>query len=288
VHGRWVQNVSTAAKILALAGVTAIALVSGNGAGWSGSLPNAPEGAAAVAALAVSFRAVIWTYYGYPDAAKIAEEVVEPSRTLPRIYLWSIALTVVLYLLVNAAFLHVLPFETIASSKLVAGDVAEAIFGPRGGIIVAALALLVVLASINGNVFVTPRVVFAIARDGLAPPILARINRGGSPWAALLVVGAVAIALAVTGTFEQLLSLAIVLVLVTDGVTALALVVLRRREPAAPFRVPAFPLVTGAFIAIYGALLAVGVVDDPTLAAYAGAVIGGAAALAFTRRATGR
>jgi len=146
----------------------------------------------------------------------------------------------------------------------------------------------VALASINGNVFVTPRVVFAIARDGLAPPILARINRGGSPWAALLVVGAVAIALAVTGTFEQLLSLAIVLVLVTDGVTALALVVLRRREPAAPFRVPAFSLVTGAFIAIYGALLAVGVVDDPTLAAYAGAVIGGAAALAFTRRATGR
>jgi APA family basic amino acid/polyamine antiporter len=288
VHGRWVQNVATAAKILALAGVTAIALVSGTGAGWSGSLPNAPEGGAAVAALAVSFQAVIWTYYGYPDAAKIAEEVVEPTRTLPRIYLWSIALTVALYLLVNAAFLHVLPIETIASSKLVAGDVAAAIFGPRGGFIVAALALLVVLASINGNVFVTPRVLFAIARDGLAPPALAQVNRGGSPWVAVLVVGAASLALAISGTFERLFPIAIVLVLVTDGVTAIALVVLRRREPPAAFRVPAFPLVTGGFIAIYGALLAVAVVDDPTLAAYAGAVVGGAAVLSFTRRATGR
>ena len=288
VHGRWVQNVSTAAKILALAGVTTLAFVGGTGAGWSGSLPDAPRGGAAVASLAVAFQAVIWTYYGYPDAAKIAEEVVEPSRTLPRIYLWSIGLTVALYLLVNAAFLHVLPFETIASSKLVAGDVAEAIFGPRGGMIVATLALLVVLASINGNVFVTPRVVFAIARDGLAPGVLARVNRGGSPWAALLVVGGVAIVLAITGTFELLLSLAIVLVLVTDGVTAVALVVLRRREPPAPFPVPAFPIVTGAFIAIYGVLLAVAVVDDPTLAAIAGAVVGGATTLAFTRRATGR
>jgi amino acid transporter len=287
-HGRWVQNVSTAAKILALAGVTAIAFVSGTGAGWSGSLPNAPEGGAAIAALAVSFQAVIWTYYGYPDAAKIAEEVVEPTRTLPRIYLASIALTVALYLLVNAAFLHVVPFETIASSKLVAGDVAIAIFGPRGGMIVAALALLVVLASINGNVFVTPRVVFAIARDGLAPGVLARINRGDSPWVALLVVGGVAVALAITGTFEQLLRVAITLVLVIDGATAVALVVLRRREPAAPFMVPAFPLVAGGFIAIYGALLVVGVVADPAFAIYAGAVVVGAALVAVTRRGPGR
>src|SRR2546426_7155096 len=62
--------------------------------------------------------------------------------------------------------------------------------------VVAGLALLVVLASLNGNVFVTPRVLFGLARDRLAPAAPARVNGGGSPWVAMLVVGVVAIALA--------------------------------------------------------------------------------------------
>src|SRR5262249_36079274 len=161
---------------------------------------------------------------------------------------------------------------------VVAGDVAVAIFGPSGGTLIAALALLVVLASVNGNVFVTPRVVFAMARDGLLPPSLARVNRGGSPWPAVLVVGAAASVLAISGTFEVLLAIAIVLVMVLDGVTAAALVVLRRREPAAPFRVPVFHAVVFGFIAIYAALLAVSIVDDPSLAVTAGTFVAAAAA----------
>src|SRR5213079_3797716 len=82
----------------------------------------------------------------------------------------------VLYLALNAAFLHVLPLERIAASNLVAADVMDALVGARGGALVAGLALLVVLASLNGNVFVTPRVLFGLARDGLAPGALARVN----------------------------------------------------------------------------------------------------------------
>src|SRR5262249_35035539 len=150
---------------------------------------DAPTGLAAWGALGLAFQSVIWTYYGYPDAAKIAEEVKDPDRTLPRIYLLGIASVTALYLLLNLAFLQVLPFARIASSNLVAGEVAEAIFGSRGGALMAALALLVVLASLNGNLFVTPRVVFGLARDGLAPRALARLNEGGNPWAAMILVG---------------------------------------------------------------------------------------------------
>jgi APA family basic amino acid/polyamine antiporter len=284
--GRAVQNAVTSAKVIALVGVIAVALAFGSGAGWSDSLPSAPTGGAALGALAVAFQSVIWTYYGYPDAAKVAEEVVDPSRTLPRIFLGSIAVTTALYLLLNAAFLHVLPFQTIASSNLVAGDVAVAIVGERGGVVIAALALLVVLASINGNVFVTPRVVFALARDGLAPGALARVNRGGSPWAAMLVVGAAAMGLAISGTFQQLLGLAVTLVLVIDGATALALVRLRRREPRAAFSVPLFPVATFGFIAVYAALLATAAAADPSRALVAGGILGGAAlfSVAWVRR----
>src|SRR5437879_95750 len=246
--GRWVQNLVTAAKVLALGGVVAIAFARGTGAGWHGALAAAPRGAAVWPALALASRSVIWTYYGYPDAAKIAEEVVDPGRTLPRVFLGGIAIVTALYLLLNAAFLHVLPLAQIAASNLVA---ATAIVGARAGAVVAGLALLVVLASLNGNIFVTPRVLFGLAREGLAPGALARVNGGGTPWVAMLLVGAVAGALAATGTFEKLLGLAIAEVLVIDGLTVAALFPLRAREPRAPFSVPGYPAVPILFIGVY-------------------------------------
>src|SRR5213592_3899342 len=104
--GRWVQNVVTTAKILALGGVVVIAFAAGHGVGWHGALADAPRGLAVWGKLAVALQAVIWTYYGSVEAAKIAEEIVEPERTLPRVFLLGIAVLTGLYLLLNAAFLH--------------------------------------------------------------------------------------------------------------------------------------------------------------------------------------
>ncbi|PYP10708.1 MAG: hypothetical protein DMD59_04900 [Gemmatimonadetes bacterium] len=261
--GRWVQNVVTAAKVLALGGVVIAAFVAGHGTGWHGVLPGAPQGWQVVAALAVAAQPVMWSYYGSVDAAKIAEEVVEPERTLPRIFILGIAVVTALYLLLNAAFLHVLPFEQVAASNLVAGDVAMAIFGAKGGLIIAVLALLVVLASLNGNVFVTPRVIFGLSRDGLGPAALMRVNRGGTPWTAMVLVSAVSMTLAATGTFAQLLARAIVLILVIDGLTVASLFRLRARASFAPFRVPLYPLLPAAFIAVYAALFVGAVIAQP-------------------------
>jgi len=282
--GTFAQNLVTGAKVLALVGVLVVAAVAGNGAGWSGSLPGAPTGFALFGALAVAFQSVIWTYYGYLDAAKFAEEVIDPGRTLPRIFLGGIATVIGLYLLLNAAFLSVLPIERIATSNLVAGEVAQAIFGARGGTVMAALALLVVLASLNGNVFVTPRVVFALARDGLAPRVLARVNPGGTPWAAMLLVGVVSIALAATGTFERLLGLAITLILLVDGAMVLALFRLRRSRPDAPFLVPLYPVVPLLFAGVYGALFVGTAVKQPALAALTVGVLAAVYCLSWVAR----
>jgi basic amino acid/polyamine antiporter, APA family len=273
--GRWAQNLATAAKVVALAGVVLLAGFAGSGAGWRTSLPGAPTGFAIWGALALAFQGVIWTYYGYPDAAKIAEEVEDPGRRLPLILLGGIFGVTALYLLLNAAFLQVLPMERIASSTLVAGDVAAEIFGARAGVVMSALALLVVLASLNGNVFVTPRVVFGLARDGLGPSVLSRVNAGGTPWTAMILVGVVASALAATGTFEKLLSLAIVFILVIDGFMVLVLFRLRRRGGEPGFRVPLYPAVPLTFLGIYGALFLGAVVQQPRVAAVAlGVLIG--------------
>jgi len=274
--GRWVQNVVTAAKVLALGGVVVLAFARGTGAGWHGALVGAPEGAAVWGALAAASPAVIWTYYGYPDLAKIAEEVVDPGRTLPRLFLGGLAIVAALYLLLNAAFLNVLPIEQIAASKLVAADVATAILGASGGAVVAALALLVVLASLNGNVFVTPRVLFGLARDRLAPGALAAVNPGGTPWVAMLLVGVVAMALAATGSFEWLITLAIVWILVIDSWAVWALSRLRRRDPMAPFKVPLYPWVPLALLGVYAALFVATAIGQPVLIVEAIAVLVGA------------
>src|SRR5262249_50873401 len=106
----------------------------------------------------------------------------------------------------------------------------------------------------------------------------------GRPWLTFVawVLGGV-IALAISGTFEQLLGLAVTLVLVIDGATALALVRLRRRAPGAPFSVPAFPLVASGFLAVYAALLVTAAIEAPWRSLVAGAVLAGAALVSVAR-----
>jgi APA family basic amino acid/polyamine antiporter len=276
---RWVQNLVTLAKVLALAVVVLAAGIRGTGTGWEASTASAPNGWAAVIGLGLAFQSLIWTYYGYVDLAKIAEEISDPDRRLPRILFFGIGATIVLYLLLNASFLQVLPLERIADSNLVAGDVVQQIFGERAGGIMAGLALLVVLSGLNGNVFVTPRVFFGMARDGLAPGALARVSAGGSPWTATLLVGAVASALAASGTFEWLLSLTIILVLAIDGFMVPVLFRLRRRSEPAPFRVPLYPFLPLLFLSIYAALFLAALVGQPATTALALGVIAAAYAL---------
>ena len=148
-------------------------------------------------------------------------------------------------------------------------------FGSGAGTLIAGLALLVVLASLNGNVFVTPRVIFGMAREGLGPKVLARVNAGGTPWAAMLLIGVISTALAVTGTFEKLLGLAITLILIIDSWTVMSLLRLRARTPQAPFRVPLYPLVPALFLLVYAALFVGTAVADWKLVALSVGVVGG-------------
>jgi APA family basic amino acid/polyamine antiporter len=99
----------------------------------------------------------------------------------------------------------------------------------------------------------------------------------------MLLVGAVAIGLAATGTFERLLGLSIVLILVIDGLTVLSLLRLRRRDPRAPFSVPLYPWVPLLFVGVYGALFVATALAQPRLVLVAVVVLGAAAAVSGER-----
>src|SRR5947209_15446297 len=98
----------------------------------------------------------------------------------------SLAAVAVIYLLINLAFLYVLPVSAMAGSPLAAARVAEAIFGPRGDTVVRVVVVLVLPSAVNACLLMASRVLFGVSRDGIGPHIATRVNDGGSPTVALI------------------------------------------------------------------------------------------------------
>jgi len=200
-----------------------------------------------VLALVTALRAVLVTYDGWYSPIYLAEESTDPTRTLPRAMIGGTLVVMVLYVLINVAMLRVLPLSVLAASQLPAADAARAVL-PRGGAeLVTVISLLTVLSLINAVLLMTPRVLFAIGRDGMFTPRAAAVSAGGTPRLALAVSSAAGIGLILSGTFEQIVALAAVLFLLNYIAVYAALFVLRRREPdlPRPYRAFGFPWSTG-------------------------------------------
>ena len=188
--------------------------------------------------LALAVSVTLWNYMGWDNASTVAQEVDEPQRNYPRAMLGAAALVAATYILpllaVGLAGLDAAQFSTGAWT-----DAARILAGP-------ALALSVVLGGmINGVGMFNPlmmsytRIPFAMAEDGFLPRAFTRLNRFGVPW--MSVVGCACIwALALSFSFERLISIDLVLYGASLLLEFVALVVLRHREPelVRPFRVP--------------------------------------------------
>ena len=227
------------------------------------SLPLLSLGA--LAALVNAMRNVLLTYDGWYSPIYLAEENTDPARNLPRALIGGTVVLIVLYVMVNAALLRVLPLSVMASSDLPAATAAGMVFPHGGGELVTLISLLTVLSLVNATLLITPRVLFAIGRDGLFTRKAAAVSAGGTPRLALAVSSAAAIALILSGTFEEIIALATVLFLVNYISAYAALFVLRRREPdlPRPYRVFGYPFTPA--IVLVGSVLALiaAAAEDP-------------------------
>jgi basic amino acid/polyamine antiporter, APA family len=180
-------------------------------------------------------------------------------------------LVVALYLAINLAFLHVLPVKALAASSLPAADAARIVL-PRGSAeFVTVLSLLAVLNLTNSNMLYGPRILFAVGRDGLISDRTAGVSQGGTPRPALAISALACVAMLLTGTFEQIISLFAVLILVYYISAFVAVFVLRRTDPARlrPYKAFGYPLTTGIALVSSVALLIAAVADDPRTGAIA-------------------
>jgi len=229
----------------------------------------------ALAALVSAMRNVLLTYDGWYSPIYLAEENTDPGRTLPRALIGGTIVLIVLYVSVNAALLRVLPLSALASSDLPAATAARMVFPHGGGELVTLISLLTVLSLVNATLLIAPRVLLAIGRDGLFTRKAAAVSASGTPRLALAVSSAAAIALILSGTFEQIIALATVLFLLNYISAYAALFVLRRREPGLPrpYRAFGFPFTTG--IVLVGSVLALiaAAAEDPRSALVAGLLL---------------
>jgi APA family basic amino acid/polyamine antiporter len=251
--GAALQNALTALKLAALLGLAAAALLLGeSGTHWAAPPPASAQG---WWLLLGALPPVLWSYDGTTDAAKLAEEVEDVQRALPRALVGAALALTLLYLLVNAAYLAVLTPAELARGRFAANEVMARLFGPLGGRLMNALGLVVFLGCLSSTLLATVRVTFALARDGLAFGALARMSRGQSPVAALALVGAIALVFTWGRGFSEILSIYFLAAALLFGLAYGSLFVFRRREARLGLRPPA-----GVFVAPMGRALAAGLI----------------------------
>lgn len=223
------------------------------------------------AAVVLALQSVVVTYGGWQSALYFTEEDRDPARHLPRAMIGGVVLVIIIYMLVNLAFLYVLPLPQLAASTLPAADAARALFGAFGGEIITVLSLISLPPLINAILMIGTRILFAMGRDGLLAPRAARVNERGTPGTAMLMTAGAALLLVATGTFEKLIAMTAFFLAANYAVCCLALIVLRVRDPLAvrPFRAWGYPL--SAYIVLAGALVFLGgvIVTDPRNSSYA-------------------
>lgn len=261
------QNITTVLKLLVLAGIAAAGIATGSPRGFATPMVVSPE-FAGLLGIALAYQAVAFAYYGWEDASKMAEEVRDPGRALPRILIGGSAIVAGTYLLMNLSFIAALTPEEMAGSTLVARDAIAGVFGGRAGTIVTLCSLLILLSSLNVNFLATPRVAFALSRDRLAPRWFSKVSSRGTPVVAMLFMAAIIFGLAVTGAFEQLIAFMMLVAITVDLVVLAGFFRLRIRQPdlPRPLRVPAYPWLPALTVALYVLVLATIVATQPRLA----------------------
>ena len=208
-----------------------------------------------VAALVTALRAVFLTYDGWYSPIYMAEESTEPTLTLPRAIIGGTLLVAAMYVIFNIAILRVLPLPVLAASALPAAEAARVVL-PRGGAeLVTVISLMTVLSLVNATLLMAPRVLLAIGRDGFFTRKAALVSAGGTPRVALGVTSAAAAALIMSGTFEEIIAIAVILFLLNYVSAYSALIVLRRKEPATPRPYRAFGYPYTTVIVLLGCVL---------------------------------
>ena len=272
--GSRVLNLFVVLKVAALAVLIGIGLLLPDGApGWL-TETRASTGSGTLVAFGAALIPILFAYGGWQNANYIAEEIREPERNLPRSLIAGVLVVAAVYVLVNVAYLRLLGLEGLAATATPAADAAARALGGAGDKFVAAAIAISTFGFLDLAVLAPTRVYYAAAADGYLPSSLSRLHpRYRTPTVAIIVQAIWAIALALTGTYGDLLNSVVFADWIFFGGTVAALFVWRRRGGGeASYRAPGYPWVPGFFVLIAVAVVVSVIIEAPWRAA-AGALL---------------
>jgi basic amino acid/polyamine antiporter, APA family len=251
LQGKWTQNLLTALIVLALLA----AVGTGLGAASSAPAPPATDGTLVIGAAMIF---ILLTYGGWNEAAYLSGEIRDPRRNIVRALLIGIGVITGIYLLVNFAYLHVLGLEGMRASQAIGADLMRVTLGERSAVLLSIVVGIAALSTLNATIFTGARTNYALGRDFALFSVLGRWKtHGETPANALLLQGAIALALVLLGTalarggVETMVDYTAPVFWFFFLLSGVSLFVLRRRaaEVPRPFRVPLYPVTPLLFCA---------------------------------------
>jgi len=256
VNYRGVSAGALVQKAFTLAKVAGLLIIIGSALFFRGRAP-VPAAAAAppfsFSHFGVALIACMLAYDGWVQVSYVAGEIRNPERNILLALAGGVAACIAVYILANAAYLHVLSIGEIAASDHVGATAAERVLGPAGGTLVAAVILMSIIGALNGCFLTSPRVYFAQARDGLFFSRFGEVHpRFRTPAFAIVAQAVWAIVLLLSGTYETLAEYAMFAVWIFYGLMVLGVIVLRSQRPALPrpYRMWGYPATPLLFLAV--------------------------------------
>ena len=248
-----VQNLATVGKVIPLVLIAIFAFVKGSGTNPI-LTPMVGEGLSTGTVLGSVLISILFAYEGWINVTPVVGEMKDPGKDLPKAFAGGILIIMAIYVLVNVAYLWVLPADQLAQHSSPAVAVAEVIFGPIGGKIIAIGILISVFGALNGFLLAGSRVVYTLGVQGTIPgyKFFGKLNKSDVPGNGVILVAFLACIYALTGQFNLLTDLATFTGWLFYVMTFIAVIILRKTKPDVErvYKVPLYPIVPA--IAIIG------------------------------------
>jgi len=251
--GSALQVISTVVKMLVIAALVFGIFFSGRGnAGNFIHSVHPKEGIGLLSGLVGALTGAFMAYDGWINITFVGGEISHPQKTIPRSLFIGVFACIVVYVLVNQAYLYVLPVEKVAGSSLVASDAIAIALGTASAAIVAAMVVICTFGAINGNIMSVARVTYAMSIDKLFLPWTGREHpRFRTPGNALLLHGIWSCLFIISGSFDMLADMFTFISWIAYLMGAVGIFILRKKMPhaARPYKAWGYPLLAGLFIA---------------------------------------
>ena len=247
--GNGIQVVAGVIKLIPLAIIIVAGLIKGPsvGNGVANLHPFIGQNSSLSAVLAGGILATLFAYQGWIDGGAIAGEMKNPGKDLPRALIGGLLVIIGVYVAINIAYLFVLPADVMMNSEAPASEVANALFGKMGGMIVTIGILISVFGCCGANIFSASRQPYALAQTNSLPfsNILGSTTKNGTPAASTILVTIISCLFALSGQFDFLTNIAVATIWIFYILTFASVIVLRKKQPdlERPYKVPFYPVV---------------------------------------------